>query len=1485
MTTTPSGAQPPREPGAAEPALRVRDLSWRETRDILWLAGRLGVPRAAAKPARPGKKNPPPAVDGTDQAPPETPDTGPVPRQPDDTDNTGPAGEAAPADPGASSLRRQDWLPGPTRFVHAASVTPDDGRETAPLNWPTAPALPQAREISRALRPLMRSSPSPWATILDEEATATRAADDGMWLPVWKPDLWHRFELALVVDTAPSMELWQHTVGEFRNLARRQGAFRDVRVHLMDSSEPSAGDPILRAEGSGGAVYRAKDLADPTGRRLIMVMTDAIGTTWHDGVAHEMLARWSEQMPVAVAHMLPQRLWMWGGLSPSRLRLSASAPGVPNRRLRVHTKRSGAPATGDTPSAAIEGAVAVPVLTLSEAWLRDWAKLVSTATTIETTAVLAHPDHRKRLLDAAGQAEPPEEVTPRNQVLRFRTYASEQAFQLAGLLAAAPLNLPIMRLVQRVLLPGSGLPALAEVLLGGLLHRVSRNHASADPSEVTFEFRDGVRAELLSGERRDTTVRVARVLGQYAGSRIAALRNYREAVDDPDAASLLDASPENVPYLRVQEAVFRALSGRYARRAKKLEADLAPHADPASGRASGAPNVVSDTVSGSIQKSGPDLEDHALTTIDTRTSSGEPAGTTTPSGGDDAVTVPASPVPAATGPQRTSRPQIWGTIPLRNPDFVGRIDLLDQLRARLVQAGGATAVLPEALHGMGGVGKSQTVVEYIYRHANDYDVIWWIPAEHPSQISSSLVDLAKRLGLQVPGTADAAVPSVLEALRKGDPYSRWLLVFDNADRPEIVSPFFPAVAGETGHIVVTSRNSQWSGVARTVEVDLFTREESKELLRRAGGEINDGDADRLAEALGDLPLAIEQAAAWRAQTGMPVAEYLELLDQNLAEMTESEGSADYQRSVAAAWNVPLAKLRASHPAALQLLQVCAFFGPEPISRNLFTAVRGVPVPDDLATAFSQPIKLNLAIREISRYSLARLDHRSNTLQLHRLVQTVLKNKLDDAEHDVMRHAVHILLVHGDPNDPENSANWKTYSELLPHAMVSRMMECQSDAWVRRMMVNLVRYLVSYGDYEGARETSRQALTKWTEMFGESDPDTLAMARLQGVSLWRLGRTEEARELNNRTYDLVRETVGEDNELFLNVAGTVRQDMRSLGRFDRELEMGEDILERSRRVLGEDDPATLAAGGNLASTLRLVGKFFEARDLDEDVWRRKKIALGEEHIDTFLTLNALAMDLRECGQYVEACELQEGTLKRQREVVGDDHPRTIGAMRNLAVARRKAGDHTGAFELSQECVERYRRRHGDRHLDTITSETCMAADLRHLGDLAGARKLGESSHQLFVETHGAEHPFTLVSAINLGITLRLMGDIGQARLIDERTSAALQRVFGHDHPSTMVCVTNLASDLEALGETEAAYELDVANLERSGRVLGTEHPATLAIALNLSIDMRAMGREDEATILHANTLAGLRKALGEQHQAVAAAVKSERANCDTDTMQL
>nr|WP_042186031.1 FxSxx-COOH system tetratricopeptide repeat protein [Kibdelosporangium sp. MJ126-NF4]CEL17037.1 putative ATP /GTP-binding protein [Kibdelosporangium sp. MJ126-NF4]CTQ91733.1 putative ATP /GTP-binding protein [Kibdelosporangium sp. MJ126-NF4] len=1384
------------------PRLRTGDLTAMEMMDALWLA-RVISEHEDTDPLEPSAEDP---------RPPTTDTPGVIP--------------ADRPNPTVSPVESDTELSWSTRYARSG----DSAFTGPPARVGLAGReLQQAAKLARALRPLMKRSPSPWKHELNEEATAIRAAQDGMWLPVWDPAPWRRFELVLVVDSAPSMDVWRETVDEFRQLMQQQGAFRNVRKLLVDCSAPELS---LRVEGPAGAMQSTRHLVDPTGRRLVLVMTDAIASAWHDGSAERVLVRWASRMPLAIINVLPSRLWSWSGLSPRRVCLSASALGVANRELRVRRIEHDI-FDDEVP----DGSIPVPVLALTPEWLSGWANLfaASGSASVWTTAVMLNPRGTRRIVDPV---EKDGKRSAYDRVMRFRTYASVPAFQLAGLLAAAPLNLAMMRFVQRELLPDTDVSTLAEVLLGHLLRKVRTTRSVHDPTAVVFEFHDGVREELLSGTRRADTVRVARVLGDYLGSSVAILRNFRDAVDDPDSTALPEVSPDTMPYLRVQEAVFRALSGRYAPRAAGLRRDLRGARLWAHAR--------SDRVN--------DLA---------RAPRGFEQPTDTPTADAD------------------HRAQVWGSVPMRYRDFVGRDSLLRVLAEKLASPG-VTAVLPEALQGMGGVGKSQTVIEFIYRHADEYDVVWWIPAEQMSQITASFVELAKRLGLPA-SSAEVAITEVRESLRLGQPLDRWLLVFDNAGSPDSVQPFFPT---GSGHIIVTSRDMRWADVANVVEVDLFTREESIEMLRRIGGDISEADADRLAEALGDLPLAVDQAAVWRARTGMPAAEYLELLHGYLTDLPDDEpGEFGVMRSVAAAWSVPLHHLRTEFPAALQLLQVCAYFGPEPIPRSLFVGEFDAPAPEALAEAMAEPAILERAILEISRYGLAKVDWQANTLQYHRLVQAVIKNQLSEEERERLKHVVHVLLVLNDPDDPVSPRTWGLYGALLPHAMMSDAVACVKDPRVRQLMINLVTYLVRSGDYRAAYDVAQQTTVMWRRVYSEADPDTLEMARQCGLALWRLGRYEEADALNRETFQTVLREFGDDNKLFLSVANTLRASMRAQGRFSEELTMQRTIFDKACQVLGQNNPATLQYANNLAACFRLNGEFFKARELDEDTWRRKKDVLGADHADTFLTLNALAMDMRECGEHIRACRVQEENLARQLEIIGQDHPRTLGAMRNLAVARRKAGLYRKAAELSESCVGTYRRLHGARHLDTITAQMCLSIDLRYLKSLPESRELGELSHRLFVETHGERHPFTLVAAINLAVVSRLLGRLAEARELDERTRAALREIFGDDHPFTLVSATNLASNLADVGEWAAACDLDTDTLARSTRVLGAQHPSTLSVALNLSIDLAHLGKHDAAAARHAHALTGFRKALGREHPVTLSALESARIDCDTDTMQL
>ncbi|MCI2420107.1 FxSxx-COOH system tetratricopeptide repeat protein [Saccharopolyspora sp. K220] len=1440
--------------------LGMEDLTLLEVRDVLWLARCIGTSQRA---------------DREEQDVPV--DAGPA--------GTGDAGAEPSGDTASKSAEKsspqtgENWVTGGKRHVYSMNVDQDAHETTAALASPTLPALSNARRLAQALRPFTMTSPSPWRTLLDEEATAMRAAEDGLWLPQWQPAPWHRFDVALVVDTGPSMEVWRSVVGELRELLSTLGAFRDVRTYFMDFSRPLVDQLMLKPEGRADVLRHWRELVDPTGRRLVLVVTDAIGAGWHSGAASQLLARWAHSMPLAVVQTLAQRLWHWSALSPRRVELSAPVPGAPNRQLRV--RAAGAQWFG---GAGQSRGTVVPVLALTPEWFAGWAKLVAQPANawVETTAVITHPLDSVSAEFAEPSDLPEDDGTARDQVLRFRTVASAEAFQLAGLLAAAPLTLPAMREVQRVLLPNSDISALAEVLLGGLLRRLP---VSAFPSAATtpaFEFHDGVREELLAGGRRSDTVRVARLMGDY-GRNVAVLRNFREAVDNPESAEYPEATAENLPYLRVQEALFRALSGRHAARAKRINRELHRLIEVSEGtsrRVDGTTTEVpldSETIHSSGSSTDQASEqDHAVTTTEPLPQMQEPQFQT--AGGN--VTAPGF-SHTVDGSERGAQPRVWGQIPLRNPDFVGRETLLEQLRSQLDKPGAAAAVLPETLHGMGGVGKTQTVTEYIYRHAREYDVIWWVSAEYPAQIRASFVELAAKLGVAATENAETAVPSVLEALRMGEPFRRWLLVFDNADRPDVVRPFLPT---GPGHVIVTSRNSQWSGVARTIEVDLFTREESEELLRRRDGSIEISDAQKLAEALGDLPLAIEQAAAWRSQTGMPVTEYLQLLDENRTELLEAGASGDYDLPVAAAWNVALSRLRSEHPAALELLRVCSFFGPTAINREVFTRARSVPVPDSLREALADPIKFNRAIREISRYSLAKIDHRSNTLQLHRLVQAVLRNQVDEAEQEGMRHVVHLLLAGGDPGDPAIPANWGRYDDLLSHVTASLAIRCD-DEWVQRLITNLLRYLLNIGDYDGARELSGQRWQALREKLGESHLDTLETARQHGVALRRSGHLQQAFELNERTYRMLAQSVSEDSERMLTMSDVIATDLRAQGQFGKERDMRQKVYQRAREIFGEDDPDTLRYAHNLSGALRLLGEFFKAKELDEDIWQRKTVVLGAEHAVTAASLNAFAIDLRECGQYAEASRIQEEALARQRALFGDDRAVTYGAGRSLAVAKLRMGEAEAARDLLEEWYERTRRRVGEVHEDTATVLLNLSTSHRMLGNLTKALELGQRSMEHLTQTHGSEHPFTLIAATNVAVVHRLRGHADSARELNERVLSAFHTTFTRDHPFALTTATNLASDLAALGESTKARELDADTHERSTRVLGPEHPTTLIVALNLSLDLSQLGRVDDAAILHTKTLRSLRAVLGDDHPISVAATEPVRVDVDTDTMQL
>ena len=370
-------------------------------------------------------------------------------------------------------------------------------------------------------------------------------------------------------------------------------------------------------------------------------------------------------------------------------------------------------------------------------------------------------------------------------------------------------------------------------------------------------------------------------------------------------------------------------------------------------------------------------------------------------------------------------PRVWN-VPARNPGFTGRDGLLAQVRDRLL-AGGAAVV--QALHGMGGVGKTQLAAEYAHRFAVGYELAWWVHAEQGGLIGDQVADLGLALGCIRPGAATEVVRAVVLAELRAR--GRWLLVFDNAEDPAEVAAWLP---GGSGHVLITSREPGWAELAAPVEVDVLARAESAAILQHRVAGLGGADADRLAAGLGDLPLALAQAAAFMAGTGMPAAEYLGLLHARPGPLLDQAVPGSYPRSLAVATALAAARLADDDPVAAELASLCAFLAPEAIPGELFTGAAG-ELPGGLAARAGDPLAWRQTLARLARQSLARVDHRG--LVMHRLTQAILRDRLTPSQAAATRNRTEAILAASDPGDPDNPATWPRWARLMPHLLARR----------------------------------------------------------------------------------------------------------------------------------------------------------------------------------------------------------------------------------------------------------------------------------------------------------------------------------------------------------------------------------------------------------------------------------------------------------------
>ena len=693
------------------------------------------------------------------------------------------------------------------------------------------------------------------------------------------------------------------------------------------------------------------------------------------------------------------------------------------------------------------------------------------------------------------------------------------------------------------------------------------------------------------------------------------------------------------------------------------------------------------------------------------------------------------------------------TLRSRNRAFTGR----DQDLAALSAEPRGRTVLTQTLTGLGGVGKSALALEYAHRRyeAREVDLAWWFVAEDRQALLASMAGLYGRI-TGTSGTGGEAEQGAV-ALRNWLERSayRWLIVFDNAE-PGVLDGVLPE--NGIGQVIITSRASNWPKVSATRTVGRLSTQEAVALFQEVTGLTTDDQAGQVAEELGGLALAVEQAAAYIRQTGGSYSDYLDALRADPGAVFDAD-LAQAESVAARVWRRSLDRVtegQEEHPAAV-LLGIMSYLAPDDIPRQLFSPSTARSVP--LLSVFG-PLMVTLAIGELAAYSLVGIDRDSSAINVHRVIHQLTRLDAASRGHEKAYCTAAIGLLDAVPNS-------LAAGKIPP----------------RRLLLHVT------------------AATEHAERLGIVSAQSVRVLNQVAGGLIDVGQLDTARPLLDRALQISRSRLGPDHPGTLTTRHNLALGLGRAGRIQEAAPQFWQLLADQQRVLGPDDPDTLTTRANFAHCLGRLGRpqdaVSEFGQLIDDCVR----VLGPDHRDTLRNRGNLASWLGEAGHIQEAIGQLEQLLADRQRVLGPDDPDALANRNNLAHWLDRAGRTQEAANQLKGLLADQQRVLGPDHRLTLTTRgnlaSCLGEGGRILQAAAQFRQLVEDCMRVL----GPDHPYTLATRGNLARWLGEAGRTQEAIGQLEQLLADQQRVLDSDHPDTQTTRSNLASMKKLLSQRQ------------------------------------------------------------------------------------
>jgi tetratricopeptide (TPR) repeat protein len=710
-------------------------------------------------------------------------------------------------------------------------------------------------------------------------------------------------------------------------------------------------------------------------------------------------------------------------------------------------------------------------------------------------------------------------------------------------------------------------------------------------------------------------------------------------------------------------------------------------------------------------------------------------------------------------------------LPPRNRNFTGRGHVLAGIEGALTTHPDEPRPRACVLHGLGGVGKTQTAIEYAYRQRQRYTVIWWISAERAVTLVAGLAGLARRLGLPEHADQSDMVQALLHELRGR---TGWLLIFDNAQDRAALAPYWPV--GGDGDVLVTSRSPHWGDLATALAMRVLDRSEAVTFLHRRvaarSGGAHRAQLARLAEALGDLPLALEQAAAYLEETRMPLFAYLALVGERAADLMARGHDPAHPEPVSTTWSIALSNLRTREPAAAELLTLYAHLAPEGIPRDL-PAEHPATLPAALAEAVADPLRHHDALGALIRYSLVTAD--DSHVSVHRLLQDVVRAELAPADATTWAGAAVGLLRAAFPVGIDDPRTWERGQELVAHAVVAadHAERTGADPYGTAVLLELAGgYLAERSQFPEAHDALRRALAVDERAYG---PDALAvavdLANLAGV-LQTMGDLRTARDLLQRAIANAGQRLGSDHLMVATMRNTLGRVLQNLGDWPAaraELERGLAVVER---VHGPEHPHVAAVLNTLGGVLQDLHLLDEAAAVLRRALAIDEAAFGPDDPAVSAIRGNLGRVLQERGELADARSELDRALEIDLAVYDPDHPRVAIDLNNLGRLDHDAGDPQRALRRLSDALAIDEGSHVSRRPVLAVRHNNLGGVWEALGDAERAAAAYRSALRIVEETYGPRHRSTAVIRNNLGLLLERTGAVAEAREQFDAAAAVL-----------------------------------------------------------------------------------------------------------------